>query len=71
MTLTGNESQFLVWAVLALLAVLAFIGALVANAIIKMGNDISEIKIAVNTVAVKHDATEKRVEKIEAYLFDK
>jgi hypothetical protein len=40
MHLTGNESQFLVWAVLALLAILAFIGALVANAIIKMGNDL-------------------------------
>ena len=71
MTLTGNESQFLVWAVLALLAVLAFIGALVANAIIKMGNDISEIKIAVNTVAVKHDATEKRVDKLEEYIYSK
>jgi len=69
MHLTGNESQFLVWAVLALLAILAFIGALVANAIIKMGSDISEIKVAVNTVAVKHDATEKRVERLEAKVF--
>jgi hypothetical protein len=70
MTLTGNESQFLVWAVLALLAVLAFIGALVANAIIKMGSDISEIKVAVNTVAVKHDETEKRVARLEARVFN-
>jgi len=69
MTLTGNESQFLVWAILALLAVLAFIGALVANAIIKMGSDISEIKVAVNTVAVKHDETEKRVARLEAKVF--
>lgn len=70
MTLTGNESQFLVWAVLALLAVLAFIGGLVANAIIKMGNDIGEIKIAVNTVATKHDETEKRVTRLEKHVFD-
>lgn len=69
MHLTGNESQFLVWAILALLAVLAFIGALVANAIIKMGSDIGEIKVAVNTVAVKHDATEKRVERLENHVF--
>ena len=69
MHLTGNESQFLVWAILALLAILAFIGGLVANSIIKMGNDIGEIKIAVNTVAVKHDATEKRVERLEAHVF--
>lgn len=69
MTLTGNESQFLVWAILALLAVLAFIGALVANAIIKMGSDISEIKVAVNTVAVKHDETEKRVARLESKVF--
>lgn len=69
MHLTGNESQFLVWAVLALLAILAFIGALVANAIIKMGSDISEIKVAVNTVAVKHDETEKRVARLEAKVF--
>lgn len=68
MNLTGNESQFLVWAVLALLAVLAFIGALVANAIIKMGNDINEIKIAVNTVATKHDEIEKRVIRLEDKL---
>lgn len=68
MTLTGNESQFLVWAILALLAVLAFIGGLVANAIIKMGNDINEIKIAVNTVATKHDEIEKRVIRLEDKL---
>lgn len=68
MHLTGNESQFLVWAVLALLAVLAFIGGLVANAIIKMGNDINEIKIAVNTVATKHDEIEKRVIRLEDKL---
>lgn len=69
MHLTGNETQFLIWAILALLAVLAFIGALVANAIIKMGNDIGEIKIAVNTVATKHDEAEKRITRLEEHVY--
>ena len=70
MILTPNETHFLIWAAFTMVTVLAFIGALVANAIIKMGSDISEIKVAVNTVAVKHDATEKRVERLEKHLFD-
>jgi hypothetical protein len=69
MALTENETRFLIWAILAILAVLAFIGGLVAKAIIKMGNDIGEIKVAVNTVATKHDEAEKRITRLENHVY--
>ena len=69
MALTENETRFLIWAILAVLTALAFIGALVAKAIIKMGTDIGEIKLVVNTVATKHDETEKRVTRLEEHVY--
>jgi len=65
MSLTSNESQFLLWALLTLIGVLGFIGALGVNALIKMARDINEIKLTVMRVDTKHDALEKRVEKLE------
>lgn len=69
MALTENETRFLIWSILATLSILAFIGGLVAKAIIKMGNDIGEIKVAVNTVATKHDEAEKRITRLENHVY--
>jgi len=69
MALTENETRFLIWSILAILSILAFIGGLVAKAIIKMGNDIGEIKVAVNTVATKHDEAEKRITRLENHVY--
>lgn len=52
-----------------LLGVLAFIGSLAVNALIKMGKDINEIKVTVKEVMVKHDDLKERVEKIEERVF--
>jgi len=48
MQLTANETTFLLWAVGAFIAVFAFIGVMVVNALVKMSNDLTKIKIAVN-----------------------
>ena len=69
MQLTANETTFLLWAVGAFIAVVAFIGALAVNALLKMSNDLTEIKIAVREVAAKHEDTEKRVTRIENHVF--
>lgn len=63
--LTNNETQFLVWAVLALLGVLGFIGALAVKALMSLAKDVSEIKISIREVAVKHEDLETRVSKLE------
>lgn len=58
----------LMWVLPGMLAVLAFIGALGVNALIKMGKDIGEIKIAVNHVTTMHEGLEKRVELLEDHI---
>lgn len=70
MNLTENETRFLIWAILALIGVFGFIGALGVNALIKMGKDLTEIKIAVKEVATKHDEIEKRVNRLESLVYD-
>ena len=70
MILTLQETQFLIWSALTMMAVLGFIGALGVKALINMGKDLNEIKVAVKEVATKHDETEKRVTRIENHLFD-
>ena len=70
MALSVNETQFLVWAALTMMAVLGFIGALGVKALMNMGKDLNEIKVAVKEVATKHDETEKRVTLLEKHVFD-
>lgn len=70
MILTLNETHFLIWSALTMMAVLGFIGALGVKALMNMGKDLNEIKVAVKEVATKHDETEKRVTRIENHLFD-
>lgn len=70
MNLTPNETQFLLWACLTLLGMLGFVGALAVHALMQMGKDLNEIKISLKEVATKHDATEKRVERLENHVFD-
>jgi septal ring factor EnvC (AmiA/AmiB activator) len=74
--ITTNETTFLVWTLGTLLAILAFIGALGVNAIIKMARDLGEIKTTIAKIDEKHNTFEstvkrhdKRIEKIENKLF--
>jgi len=53
-----------------MMAVLGFIGALGVKALINMGKDLNEIKVAVKEVATKHDEIEKRVTLLEKHVFD-
>ena len=70
MALSVNETQFLVWAALTMMGILGFIGALGVKALMNMGKDLNEIKVAVKEVATKHDETEKRVTLLEKHVFD-
>ena len=62
-----TEQSFLIWACVALLGVIAFIGAIFVNAFLKMAKDIGEIKTTVMVQASKHDSLEKRVEHLETW----
>lgn len=53
-----------------MVTVLGFIGALGVKALMSMGKDLNEIKVAVKEVATKHDETEKRVTRLENHVFD-
>lgn len=70
MVLSVNETQFLVWAALTMMGILGFIGALGVKALMNMGKDLNEIKVAVKEVATKHDETEKRVTRLENHVFN-
>ncbi len=70
MILTQNETHFLIWAAFTMVTVLGFIGALGVKALMSMGKDLNEIKVAVKEVATKHDETEKRVTRLENHVFD-
>jgi septal ring factor EnvC (AmiA/AmiB activator) len=74
--ITTNETNFLVWTLGSLLAILAFVGALGVNAIIKMAKDLGEIKTTIAKIDEKHNSFEttiqhhdKRIEKIEDKIF--
>ena len=45
-----------------LLGILGFVGALGVNALMSIAKSVNEIKIEIRSIAVKHDALEKRVE---------
>ena len=70
MMLSPNETHFLIWAAFTMVTVLGFIGALGVKALMSMGKDLNEIKVAVKEVATKHDETEKRVTRLENHVFD-
>jgi hypothetical protein len=70
MILTPNETHFLIWAAFTMVTILGFIGALGVKALMSMGKDLNEIKVAVKEVATKHDETEKRVTRLENHVFD-
>jgi len=70
MHLSENETRFLIWACLTMFGGFCFIGALGVKALIKMGKDLTEIKISVKEVATKHDATESRVTRLEKFIYD-
>lgn len=59
------EIKFVIWACGILLSVIAFIMALAVKALMKMSNDIHEIKTTIATEGVKREALENRVTKIE------
>ena len=66
--LSSNETQFLIWAVLALLGILGFIGALAVKSLMSLATDVNEIKVSIREVATKHEDLEQRVERIENKL---
>jgi len=70
MILSPNETHFLIWTAFTMVTVLGFIGALGVKALMSMGKDLNEIKVAVKEVATKHDETEKRVTLLEKHVFD-
>lgn len=75
MSLTQTEQQFILWAFGILLGILAFIGALAVNALMKISNDVHELKtdMKVNAANLKNheahlDYLERRVVIIEEKL---
>ena len=68
--MTPTETTFLLWGCGVLLAILAFIGALAVKQLIKMANDINEIKTTIARVDEKHDALEERTEKLERKVYN-
>ena len=67
--MTPIEIKFLLWAIGILMAVLSFVGMLAVNALIKMGKDISEIKLNLIQLITKHDDLKERVDRIEEKIF--
>lgn len=57
-----------VWIVPLILGVLAFVGALGVKALIKMANDLSEIKGEVKVLVTKHDEHDRRITKLEEHV---
>ncbi len=63
--MTQIEVKFLIWACLALLSVIAFVGVIFINAFLKMAKDINSIKTTIAVQAEKHNDLEKRVNRLE------
>lgn len=64
--MTPLEFKFLIWAIGTLLAILAFVGALSVKQLMKMSQDINDIKTTIQVVSTKHEDLEKRVDRVEA-----
>jgi hypothetical protein len=54
-----------IWIMPILLGVLAFVGSLGVKALIKMSNDLNEIKTEVKVLVAKHDEHDRRIEHLE------
>ncbi len=61
--------DLLLWILPSLLAILAFIGALAVKALMKMSNDINDIKISVSNITTMHEGLTERVERLEDKMF--
>jgi hypothetical protein len=61
--------QMLLWAIPVLLTILGFIGSLAVKALMRLSNDVNEIKIDIREVAVKHEDLEDRIVRIENKVF--
>jgi len=62
--------QLMVYLLPFLMAILAFIGGLAVKALMKMGNDIGEIRITIAAICEKHDGLEARVDKMETKIYN-
>jgi hypothetical protein len=69
--MTALEFKFLVWAIGILLGILAFVGALAVQQLMKMSSDINDIKTTLQVVSTKHEDLEKRVDRIEKIAYSK
>jgi hypothetical protein len=55
----------LMWAMPIMMGIIAFVGALGVKALMKMANDLSEIKSEVKVLVTKHDEHDRRIDKLE------
>lgn len=58
----------LMWLMPILITILGFIGALGVKALIKMSNDLNEIKSEVKVLVTKHDEHDRRITKLEEHV---
>lgn len=61
--------KLLLWAIPILLGILGFIGSLAVKALMKLSDDVNEIKLDIREVAVKHEDLEDRIVRIENKVF--
>ena len=61
--------KLLLWAVPVMLGILGFIGALAVKSLMKLSNDVGEIKVDIREIAVKHEDLEDRIVRIENKVF--
>lgn len=61
--------RLLLWAIPILLGILGFIGSLAVKALMKLSEDVNEIKLDIREVAVKHEDLEDRIVRIENKVF--
>lgn len=66
--MTPNETQFMLWFIGGLLALLAFIGGLAVKALMQMSTDLNDIKITIARESEKREAIEKRLDHLEAIV---
>lgn len=58
----------LMWLMPILIGVLGFIGALGVKALIKMSNDLNDIKSEVKVLVTKHDEHDRRITRLEEHV---
>ena len=68
--MTPNEQQLILWVVGSLLAILAFIGILAVNTLIKMNNNLNKLNITVATIVEKQEAHEKNHDELKKRVYE-